>query len=52
MGFMLDEHLGYFDEKRTAQEVALAVLRDHPELIASSTEISDFVLRVLGRDTE
>jgi SAM-dependent methyltransferase len=44
--------LGYCDGKRTAQEVGRAVLRDHPELFPSSTEISDFVLRVLGRDTE
>jgi protein arginine N-methyltransferase 1 len=44
--------LGYCDGKRTAQEVERAVLRDHPDLFPSSTEISDFVLRVLGRDTE
>jgi len=44
--------LGYCDGKRTAQEVGRAVLRDHPDLFPSSTEISDFVLRVLGRDTE
>lgn len=44
--------LGYCDGKRTAQEVGRAVLRDHPDLFPSSTEIADFVLRVLGRDTE
>ncbi|MBE0621757.1 MAG: 50S ribosomal protein L11 methyltransferase [Burkholderiales bacterium] len=43
--------LGYCDGKRTAQEIGQAVLRDHPEMFPSSSEISDFVLRVLGRDT-
>ena len=44
--------LGYCDGRRTAREIGQAVLRDHPDLFPSSTEISDFVLRVLGRDTE
>jgi hypothetical protein len=34
------------------QEAGRAVLRDHPDLIALSTEMAGFVLRVLGRDTE
>jgi protein arginine N-methyltransferase 1 len=44
--------LAYCDGKRTAQEVTLAVLRDHPDLFPSSAELSDFVFRVLGQDTE
>jgi hypothetical protein len=44
--------LGYCDGKRTARDVGRAVLRDHPDLFPSSTAISNFVLRVLGRDTE
>jgi hypothetical protein len=44
--------LGYCDGKRTPQEVWRAVLRDHPDLFPSSLEISAFVFRVLGRDTE
>jgi len=44
--------LGYCDGIRTAQEIGQAVLRDHPDLFPSSTEIRSFVLRVLGRDTE
>lgn len=34
------------------QEAGRVVLRDHPDLFPSTTEISDFVLRVLGRDTD
>ncbi len=44
--------LAYCDGKNTAQEVEQAVLRDHPGLFPSPAEISDFILRVLGRDTE
>ena len=44
--------LGYCDGKRTSQEVERAVSRDHPDLFPSPSEISSFVLRVLGRDTE
>jgi precorrin-6B methylase 2 len=44
--------LGYCDGIRTAQEIEQAVLRDHPDLFLSPTEISHFVYRVLGRDTE
>lgn len=44
--------LGYCDGKRTSQEIKQAVLRDHPDLFPSPTEISHFVLGVLGRDTE
>ena len=44
--------LGYCDESRTVEEVQQAVLRDHPDLFPSPAEIVDFVLRVLGKDTE
>jgi SAM-dependent methyltransferase len=44
--------LGYCDGKRTAQEIGRAVLRDHPDLFPSSSEISNFVLRVLARGTK
>jgi protein arginine N-methyltransferase 1 len=44
--------LSYCDGKRTAREIAQAVLRDHPDLFPTSREISSFVAEVLGRDTE
>lgn len=44
--------LGYCDGNRTAQEIGCAVLRDHPHLFPSHTEILNFVQRVLGQDTE
>lgn len=44
--------LGYCDGKRTAAEIGQAVLRDHPDIFPTPNEISHFVYRVLGRDTE
>ena len=44
--------LGYCNGNRTAQEIAHAVLRDHPGLFPSQTEISEFVLDALRRDTQ
>jgi ubiquinone/menaquinone biosynthesis C-methylase UbiE len=44
--------LGYCDGSRTVQEIEQAILHDHPNLFPSPTEISQFVYRVLGRDTE
>jgi SAM-dependent methyltransferase len=44
--------LGYCDGTRTAAEIEQQVLRDHPGLFPSPAEISHFVYRVLGRDTE
>lgn len=44
--------LGYCDGRRSASDIEQAVLRDHPGLFPSSGEISRFVARVLGRDTE
>jgi SAM-dependent methyltransferase len=44
--------LGYCDGRRTAREIEQAVLRDHPNLFPSPEEISRFVARALGRDTE
>jgi SAM-dependent methyltransferase len=44
--------LRYCDGRRTASEIEQAVLRDHPDLFPSPAEISHFVHRVLGRDTE
>jgi len=44
--------LGYCDGKRTAQEIELAVLRDHPKLFPSAAAISRFVIQTLGRDSE
>jgi SAM-dependent methyltransferase len=43
--------LAYCDGKKTAQEIEQAILRDHPGLFPSPAEISNFVYRVLGRDT-
>ena len=43
--------LGYCNGIRTVHEIEQAVLRDHPDLFPSSTEISHFVFRILGRDT-
>lgn len=43
--------LGYCDGKRTAKAIEQAILRDHPDLFPSAQEISNFVLRVLGKDT-
>ncbi len=44
--------LSYCDGKRTAREIELVVLRDHPTLFPSPDETSRFVAQVLGRDTE
>ncbi len=44
--------LGYVDGLRTAHEIEEAVLRDHPQILPSSTAISSFVKSILGRDTE
>ncbi len=44
--------LGYCDGRRTAREIEQAVLREHPDLFPSPAEISRFVARALGRDTE
>lgn len=44
--------LSYCDGKRTAAEIEQAVLREHPDLFPTPTEIAHFVHRVLGRDTE
>ncbi|MDS4029245.1 MAG: methyltransferase domain-containing protein [Candidatus Contendobacter sp.] len=44
--------LGYCDGRRTAREIEEAVLRDHPNLFPSPDEISRFVARALGQDTE
>ncbi|MFO1421375.1 MAG: hypothetical protein U1F70_17180 [Candidatus Competibacteraceae bacterium] len=44
--------LGYCDGQRTAREIEEAVLREHPNLFPSTDEISRFVARALGRDTE
>jgi SAM-dependent methyltransferase len=44
--------LGYCNGRRTASEIAQAVLRDHPDLFPSAGAISDFVMSVLARDTE
>lgn len=44
--------LQYCDGKRTVKEIERLVLSNHPDLFPSSAEISSFVLRVLGRDTE
>lgn len=42
--------LGYCDGHRTAHDIELAVLRDHPALLASQAEISRFVAQVLSQD--
>ena len=42
--------LAYCDGRRTAREIEQAVLRDHPGLFPSATEISRFVARVLASD--
>jgi ubiquinone/menaquinone biosynthesis C-methylase UbiE len=44
--------LGCCDGKRTVQEIEQAVLRDHPDLFPTPSEIAQFVAQVLGRDTE
>lgn len=44
--------LGYCDGRRTAREVEQAVLREHPNLLPSPAEISQFVVQVLGKDTQ
>lgn len=44
--------MSYCDGKRTAQEIELAVLRNHPKLFPSVAEISRFVIQTLGRDSE
>jgi ubiquinone/menaquinone biosynthesis C-methylase UbiE len=43
--------LGYCDGKRSVRDIEAAVLRDHPSLFPSRSEISGFVVEVLGRDT-
>lgn len=43
--------LGYCDGRRSARDIEQAVLRDHPEMFPSGSEISRFVARVLGLDT-
>lgn len=43
--------LGYCDGRRTVREIEQAMLRDHPDLFPSTSEISRFVARVLGTDT-
>lgn len=44
--------LNYCDGRCTAREIEQAVLREHPDLFPSPTEISRFVLETLGRNTE
>lgn len=44
--------LGYCDGRRTAREIEQAVQHDYPDLFSSPEEISRFVARALGRDTE
>jgi protein arginine N-methyltransferase 1 len=44
--------LGYCDGRRTVREIEQAVLRDHPDLLPSTGEISRFVAQALGRDTD
>lgn len=44
--------LAYCDGQRTVAQIEAAVLRDHPDLFPSPEEISRFVAKVLGRDTE
>ena len=44
--------LGYCDGVRTVQQIAQAVLRDHPDLFPSPEETARFVAQTLGRDTE
>ena len=44
--------LAYCDGQRTFAQIEAAVLCDHPDLFPSPEEISRFVARVLGRDTE
>ena len=43
--------LGYCDGRRSVRDIEEAVLRDHPSLFPSRSEISGFVAEVLGRDT-
>jgi len=44
--------LAYCDGRRTVAQIEAAVLRDHPDLFPSSEEISRFVAKILGRDSE
>ena len=44
--------LAYCDGQRTVAQIEAAVLRDHPDLFPSPEEISRFVAKVLGRDSE
>ena len=44
--------LAYCDGLRTVAQIEAAVLRDHPDLFPSTEEISRFVAKVLGRDSE
>ncbi len=43
--------LSYCDGRRTVGEIEEAVLRDHPQLLPSTAEISRFVAQVLSGDT-
>ena len=44
--------LAYCYGQRTVAQIEAAVLRDHPDLFHSPEEISNFVAKVLGRDSE
>lgn len=44
--------LGYCDGRRSVAEIEAAVLREHPDLMPTPQALSDFVLEVLGRNTE
>lgn len=44
--------LAYCDGSRTQREIEQAVLRDHPALFPSPSEISRFVVEVLSKDTQ
>jgi protein arginine N-methyltransferase 1 len=44
--------LAYCDGQRTVAQIEAAVLRDHSDLFPSPEEISRFVAKVLGRDSE
>lgn len=44
--------LAYCDGRRTVAQIEAAVLRDHPDLFPSPAEISRFVTKVLGRESE
>ena len=44
--------LGYCDGRLTAREIEEAVLRNHPSLLPSRTEILRFIAQVLARDAD